>query len=273
LLFSTTTFTAHAAVLNLTDAPTAEALGARAGEVSVVILGGKINHFGIPDYHAVTPGVHVWIAEFPQSRGLDVRSGEDGWWSLDVIKEKDADLHISLIYEKQGWVTTKSNVITVGDENITDLAIQFVDPDLYFQTMKPLIESVLGATGDKENATLRNAVVGTVGKSWASMHDDRLPHGDPGATVTAIPGAIGPVYFDEKVMPNPAYAATSVDGGVAWFNVPPGAHTVTAFKQDVQFADVTFLIDESDADNGVILYVGSPPHSIQGSNDSAPGRN
>ena len=34
-----------------------------------------------------------------------------------------------------------------------------------------------------DNGDNSNDKVVTVGKSWASMHDDRLPHGDPEAGV------------------------------------------------------------------------------------------
>jgi len=71
---------------------------------------------------------------------------------------------------------------------------------------------------------LINAMVVTVGKSWASMHDDRLPHADPGAITVMDPvvQAIGPAYFNEQVQPDPTWPSTSVDGGVTWINVPPG---------------------------------------------------
>ena len=36
------------------------------------------------------------------------------------------------------------------------------------------------------NFFFQNAMVVTVGKSWGSMHDDRLPHGDPGATAVQL---------------------------------------------------------------------------------------
>ena len=48
--------------------------------------------------------------------------------------------------------------------------------------------------------------ISSYAKSWARMHDDRLPHGDPGATTVSTPPdnlggdmAIGPIYFNEAV--------------------------------------------------------------------------
>ncbi len=167
--------------------------------ISLVRLSGKINHFGMDitknppeyiDYHATVPGVKVWIAEYPFTRYLNIRSDSTGWWNIYVIKLKGRDLELSFVYEKEDWITTKSNKILVTDEDNLDLAIQYIDPAYYTLAIKPMVESMLGTN-------IVNAMVVTVGKSWASMHDDRLPHGDPGATAVMSPlvQAIGPIYF------------------------------------------------------------------------------
>ena len=117
-------------------------------------------------------------------------------------------------------------------------------------------------------------MVVTVGKSWASMHDGRLPHGDPGATTSASPAlGLGPIYFNEDVFPDPGQTTTSVDGGVTWLNMPLN-HTyyVTARKEGVNYETVKFKINEADLAYGVELYIASPPDSVQGDNDSAPGK-
>jgi hypothetical protein len=257
--------------LNLTKYKTKASLDLHKGKICRIVLKGKINHFGNPDYHATVTGVNVWIAEYPWSKKLKVESGETGWWVLNIIKYKGTDLEFSFIYEKPGWLTTKSNVITVTDEDNVDIAIQFIDPVYFDKGMKPLVEQILSAnTPAGGSVSFRNAVVATVGKSWASMHDDRLPHGLAGATVTAIPGAAGPIYFDESVRPNPAYNATSKDGGVAWLNVPRGTHKVTASMQGAGFETVKFKIDRTDARTGIVLYIASPPDSIQSTDNSNP---
>jgi len=236
-----------------------------------VALGGKINHFGIPDYHATVPGVKVWIAEYPSTKDSGIVSGENGWWETDVLKYEGTEIGISLVYEKEGWISTKSNVISVKDSDDPDLAIQFIDPDYFHDEILPMTEAMLSMLLPGEKNGFRNAMVATVGKSWASMHDDRLPHGDPGATATKVEGAVGPVYFNEKVNPDPQYRSTSVDGGVAWINVPPGVHFVTASKEGVEYGTVEFRVEPGDAETGIILYIASPPDSIRGSNDSPPG--
>jgi hypothetical protein len=241
-------------------------------KIITVKLMGKINHSGYPDYHATVSGVTVWLAEYPISKNLKVTSDETGWWTMRITKYEGSDVGVSLIYEKPGWITTKSNVITVADEDNTDIAIQYIDPILFRLLIKPLIQVMIkDMLPDGADATFKNAVVATVGKSWASIHDDRLPHGDPGATVAAIPNSVGPLYFDENVRPNPAYSKTSVDGGVAWVNVPAGTYTLNASKKGVTYRDVKFVVAPADAAAGVTLYIATPPDSIQGTNTSAPG--
>lgn len=245
-------------------------------DFTIVKLSGKLNHFGYDifsggyiDYHATVPGVNVWIAEYPFTRNLNFQSDEAGWWTIFVVKAKNSNLEFSYIYEKEGWITTKSNVISVTDEDNTDIAIQYIDPYYYNLALMPAVESMIGTP-------IVNAMVVTVGKSWASMHSDLLPHGDPGAAVSSdpplyYPNAIGPIYFNEAVQPDPTYPYTSVDGGVTWINVPLNTYYVTAHKDGTNYETVRFKVTEQDVDNGVILYIASPPDSVQGDNDSPPG--
>ena len=134
--------------------------------------------------------------------------------------------------------------------------------------MKPYVQAVfLGPV------PFQNAMVVTVGKSWASMHSDQLPHGDPGATAIASPAlGVGPIYFNAAVFPDPGQTTTSVDGGVTWLNMPLN-HTyyVTAEKDGVNYPTVKFKINEADLAYGVELYIASPPDSVQGTTAPRPG--
>ena len=245
--------------------------------LTVVEIGGKTNHFGRDmttgqyiDYWATVPGVKVWISEYPDTRDLDIRTDDTGWWKMYIIKYEGVDLEFSFVYEKEEWITTKSNAITITDEDDTDLAIQYIDPLYYQYAVKPYVQAVW--LGD---VPFENAMVVTVGKSWASMHDGRLPHGDPGATAIALPSlGVGPIYFNAAVLPDPGQLTTSVDGGVTWLNMPLNhIYYVTAEKDGVNYETVKFKVDAADADEyGVELYIASPPDSVQGDNDSAPGQ-
>ena len=265
-------------LLNLTEYKDASSIAKNREQLVTVKISGKVSHVGPTDYHAVTPGVHVWMAEYPASKELNITSDDKGWWTIHVLKKKGTKLKFSLFYTKAGWITTKSNVMTVEDEDDTDIAIQYLDPFYFRLFVKPMIELMIqDLVPPESDTTLKNAMVVTVGKSWASIHDDRLPHGDPGATVNAIPGAIRPLYFDKNVKPNPALTCTSVDGGVAWLNVPTGTHVIQTSKKGVKYCDVQFVVAESDKkanpDSEAVLYIASPPDAVQGTNDSPPGKN
>ena len=254
-----------------------------AGTLTLLKLRGKTNHFGVDiqqsppqyiDYHATVPETRVWIAEYPDTRDLNLQTDETGWWTMYIVKDTDVELEFSFVYEKEGWITTKTNVNKITDEDNLDFAIQYIDPYYYEYGMLPYVEAMMRSNG-YPNFFFENAMVVTVGKSWASMHDDRLPHGDPGATMTLSPASeehIGPIYFNEAVIPDLAQAATSVDGGVVWLNMPPGkTYLVSAEKPGVSYDTIKFDVRATDAENGVRLYIASPPDSVEGDNDSPPG--
>lgn len=227
-----------------------------------ITLRGKVCHFGNPDFEAGVPEVKVSILGLPGKIHPQTFSGPDGWWQINISKPENLQMQIAFLYQKSGWPTTKSNNITVNNSSITDIAIQYIDPDYYYQQMKPMVQKLI-SDKYKMDIPFQNALVFTVGQSWASMHSARLPHGDPGATVMPINNAIGPVYFDESVQPNATITTTSDDGGVAFFNVPYGTHTFTANKPDSKYNSITFDILPADTANNVELYIASPPYAIQ----------
>ncbi|CAA0080111.1 Uncharacterised protein [Halioglobus japonicus] len=248
--------------------------------VTIVKLSGKTNHFGRDkdlqyiDYHATVPDTRIWIAEYPETRELDIRTDDTGWWTMYIVKDAGADLEFSFIFEKEDWITTKTNVNIIADEDDTDFAIQFIEPHFFEFAMLPLVEAMMRGNG-YPNFFFENAMVVTVGKSWGSMHDDRLPHGDPGATVSITPVSedyYDPIYFNKDVIPDLAQEDVSVDGGVTWLNMPQeGTYYVTAHKPGVTYPTVKFTFTQADKDAGVVLYIASPPDSLEGDNDSPPG--
>lgn len=247
--------------------------------ITIVKLRGKTNHFGrhldgsYIDYHATVPDTTVWLSEEPWTRDLAIKTDDTGWWTMYIVKDTGVDLEFSFIYEKEGWITTKTNVIPIRDEDDVDLAIQYIDPDFFNVLMRPFVEDMLRGNG-YPNFFFENAMVVTVGKSWGSMHNDALPHGDPGATVSIAPDSgdfIGPVYFNKDVIPDVTQLDVSVDGGVTWLNMPMGVYSVTAHKAGVNYPTVKFDLKAEDVEAGVQLYIASPPDSLEGDNDSPPG--
>ena len=242
-------------------------------------IGGTVFHFGLDlsqsppasfPFQSTVAGALVWIAEVPVTRKLNIRSDAAGRWSFLAIKLKGTPLPLSFVYEAPGYETTKSQVFQIGDAGITDLSVQFPTA-AYFAVAKGQIEQQIGALIGAPYA-LSNVLVTTVGKSWASMYSPELPHGDPGAEVTInpamqFPASVGPIYFNESVAPDPTINSTSVDGGVLFGNLANGRHRFTASKAPFTYATLDFVIQD-----GIGLYVASPPHSIQRTNDSPPGQ-
>lgn len=236
----------------------------------VLHLSGKVFHFApnIVPPDAPVAGVLVSIAEFPFTRYLRVTSNTTGTWTMPVIKFRDIPLTLSLLFEKEGFVKTKSNVLTITEKNIDSIAIQCTDVGYYDAAVATLEQQVSEAIGIPY--TVQTLAVATVGKSWTSMFVDQFPHGDPGATVVINPPVsfptLGPIYFNEAVMPDPSQPYTSNDGGVLFANLPEGTFTLNAYKEPFSYSPVTFIVEP-----GVKLYIASPPHSIQGTNSSGPG--
>jgi hypothetical protein len=248
-------------------------------KLEVVRLGGTVFHFGLDltqsppapyPFQSTVPGVRVSIAEAPITRRLNLHSDSDGKWSFPALKIKGRPLAVSFVYELAGYPTTKSQAFEVGDAGITDLAVQF-PTEAYYGLAKGQIEQQIGALIGAPY-TLSNVLVTTVGKSWASMYSPDLPHGDPGAVVAIdpaiqFPASLGPLYFNESVAPDPTLTSTSVDGGVLFGNLANGSHTITASKAPFSYAALTFVVED-----GIGLYIASPPHATQGTNSSPPGQ-
>lgn len=248
-------------------------------KLEVVRLAGTVFHFGLDlsqtppapyPFQSTVSDTRVWIAEAPVTRLLNVRSDADGKWSVKAIKLKGKPLRASFVYEHAGYPTTKSQVFDIGDDDLTDLAVQFPTEAFYSIAKGQLEQQIGGLIGAPY--PLKNILVTTVGKSWASMYSPELPHGDPGAQVQIspaiqFPASVGPVYFNESVSPDPTFTSTSVDGGVLFGNLPGGTFSFTATKSPFSYSTVTFVIQDS-----IGLYIASPPHGIQGTNDSPAGQ-
>jgi hypothetical protein len=248
-------------------------------QLEIVKLSGTVFHFGLDlsvnppvsfPFQSTVPGARVWIAEVPVTRRLNIRSNRDGRWSFDAIKLKGRGLRVSFVYELAGYPTTKSQVFEVGDSSLTDLSVQF-PTDAYFSAAKAQIEQQIGTLLGAPYP-LRNILVTTVGKAWASMYSPDLPHGDPGAAVDITPAApfpasLGPVYFNAAVAPDPTLTSTSVDGGILFGNLAAGSYSLSAHKAPFSYSTVTFVVQDD-----IALYVASPPHGIQGTNGSPAGQ-
>ena len=64
----------------------------------------------------------MWIAGTRKRGRLDLKTDETGWWTMYNRQDTGVDLG-SLSFMKEGWITTKTNVITINDQDNTDFAI------------------------------------------------------------------------------------------------------------------------------------------------------
>jgi len=247
--------------------------------LELVPIAGTVFHFGLDlaqsppapyPFQSTVAGARVSIAELPITRLLNIRSDADGKWSFNAVKLRGTPLRMSFVYELAGYPTTKSQVFDIDSSGITDVAVQFPTQAYYLAAKGQIEQQIGGLIGAPY--TLRNVLVTTVGKSWASMYSTELPHGDPGVQVGIAPAiqfptSLGPVYFNEAVAPDPTLTSTSVDGGVLFGNLAAGRHTITASKAPFSYDALTFVVQDA-----IELYVASPPHATQGTNDSPPGQ-
>lgn len=65
---------------------------------------------------------------------------------------------------------------------------------------------------------------------------ENTPHGVPGATSIEYPAIDGPVYFNERVIPDRTKVETSEDGGIIWPIVPAGTYRIVTSSPATKFA-------------------------------------
>lgn len=269
-------------------------------QLALVTLSGKVFAFGVDvfsgefkEHGAGEADTHVWFAEHPFTRLLDLRSDADGRWEVRILKRADREIDLSIVYQKDFAdpateqlfesatgiplrfhdVTVRSETFVVTDRNLTDRAIQLPDELYLTAAVFDVEQAIRAATGDADY-TVDNILVTTIGKAWASMSDDRLPHGDPGAFLVDVEtgerllpdSPLLTLYFTRDVVPDPGQIGASVDGGVALFNVPPGRLGLSAIKPGFDYGTIAFDVAEE-----YTLYISSPPQAIIGTNPSAPG--
>lgn len=258
--------------------PWDEAQAALAEDEVILQLHGEVRHFGadlttLPPrglpYRTTVADAQVWIADYPCSQGMNVRTDSSGHWQIHVLKKKDEEKRISFHYRKDfygtpqetaifghalpsGWSETyaSSNRILVGAEAPDTIGFQLPD-EIFLAYAKGVLEAEVGS--------ISNLLVVTVGQSWASLFSDSLPHGMAEAKALITPQLLTPaIYFNENVMPDPSLGETSKDGGVLFFNLGAGEYSITAEKSGEEFETVQFAISDE-----VRCYIASPPFAVQ----------
>ncbi len=165
---------------------------------------------------------------------------------------------ITLVFEKSGYQTTQSATVIVPSTGLTgtydNITFQVPTIETYY-----IMAAIIGADIDDNSCHVATTVT-----AYHKTLDD-IPQGEPGATITFAPSVdLVPFYFDIfkrgplKGKTNPftkGLTATSEDGGVGLFNLPPSdvPYTISAVKPGVIFSEAQFLCRK-----GVFINI-SPP--------------
>lgn len=175
---------------------------------------------------------------------------------------------ITLQFEKWGYQTTQSGTVIVPREGLAgpydNITFQIPSIETYY-----LLAKIMGATIDENSCHVTSTIT-----AYHKTLDD-VPQGVTGTTVTLTPAVnVIPFYFDIyksggplKGKTNPftrGLTATSEDGGVAFFNLPPRdePYVLSARKDGVKFTEAMFLCRK-----GMFINISPPkgPMALQSS--------
>lgn len=196
-----------------------------------------------------------------------VITDSEGRWTMKILKLCGKKEECSFVLKHPFFPESQTGVIDVYDSDISDITFQMPDNETFFGLKAELEAGISQMIGAPYSIDVENScqIFTTLGKSWASMLYDKFPHGEPDATAIISPAidfpSIGPIYFDEDVVPDPALSKTSVDGGVFYSNVPTGNFTIEGNKENVLFESVKIK-----ARPGIVINA-SPPYGVQGNQE------
>ena len=208
------------------------------------VWGAKLERFSITSHRG--GGAVVSIAEYPE---LTTTAAEDGYWTLQVPDRAS----VTPCAELEGHHSMCDQTFFTRGQNLNQVNFQMVVYD---------IASILGTLSGGEMKNLPNgrqgvrhcAIVSTFfekeKRSFFDFQDylEAMPHGVAGATATAtlangqVPAQ--PIYFNEYVMPDRSFSASSRDGGVMWVDLPPGVYTITSSHPTARFAPFQATCEE-----------------------------
>lgn len=199
------------------------------------------------------PGATITALENEQFKCTTDESGKFGPFEWPIGQA------ITLVFEKpgsfwSGYKTTQTATLIVPPEGINNpnylKNISFQVPSNFAYKLLSL------TTGIKEQPDTCQ-IAATITPPNTTMDD--IPQGVEGVKVTLTPGDYKPFYF--SMFPivhktNPCVRtleSTSLDGGVAFTNVPPGEYILEATKDDIPFTKLNIT-----ARKGIIVNA-SPP--------------
>lgn len=208
-------------------------------EPPVAVVTGTAYTFNTRD---VIIGATVRVAEQPE---ISTTTAEDGSYRLEV----PVGSTVTPVIEAEGHGSIRAQTFVLDDDHdgtsVDGVNLQ-TPTTLVYDGLRALITSFTGRDPLEDGC----AVVSTIGDPrLAGMPFEEFirfaPHGVAGATATIDPLVAEPIYFNSRVLPDPAQLTSSDDGGVLWPNVPPGTYTLRAEKEGLEFATARVTCTEA----------------------------
>ena len=214
---------------------------------STVSVAGDVLEFTNEVYGPRIMGATVSIVEHPE---MTLTAGDDGHFQFDGL-EPGTD--VTLRVEHPDFKTTQTATVTLGPNGIDTFSVQILTTALY-----DVLATLVPEPPDLENTC---AIATTAGRFGSSLYV-YMRQGMDGVEATLTPSVTadrGPIYFNEMVIPDPDEPATSIDGGVLYYRIPPGDYTMTATRGgQAAFNTVRFQCRA-----GLIVNAG-PPMGLRG---------
>lgn len=199
-------------------------------------------------------GATVTVLEHPE---MTVVTGADAHFRFEgLVPGED----FTLLVEHEDIKPTQTATLTVGPGGIDPLSVQVL-PKTLFAALSALVPLPI-------EEDMHCVIASTAARFGGSLYV-HLRQGLPDVEVALSPTppeGSGPIYFNEEVLPDPGQPATSIDGGVFFYRVPPGNYTMSATREGYAFNTVRFqcragIVVNAGPPLGLLAHVLAPDYS------------
>lgn len=180
-------------------------------------------------------GATIRVEELPDVSAV---TGADGSYELEVPYGSRVTAYIEA--EGHHSIHVQTFVLDAEHDGAELDGVNFQTPsDPIYDGLRALMASITGRDPFEDGCAIVTTVgdARMVGMPFAEFIEFH-PHGVEGAVARLEPEVVAPIYFNDDVLPDPAQATSSIDGGVIWVNVPPGEYTLHAEKAGTEFVEV-----------------------------------
>ncbi|MBS2030292.1 MAG: hypothetical protein JST54_20485 [Deltaproteobacteria bacterium] len=170
--------------------------------------------------------VQVSVLEHPE---IIVDAGVDAHFHIDGLYEGD---DVTMVATQSTIVATQTATYTLGPNGMQPFSMQVVPTTLF--------NALSGLLPQPPALDQYCAIATTVARMGGSLFAAQR-QGMPDVTVALDPPVApssGPIYFSTSVLPDTTLTATTIDGGVLFYRVPPGKYLLKASKNGVVFNSV-----------------------------------